>query len=98
MDSKFLKFIYEYRCFIVFYLIWLFLHFMFYLLSDDPEFYPHSAFKLKRSGFWPFNPKSDISGYNSTELFVYLSLPLIIFAIWKLVGKDIKKIIDSLKD
>ena len=84
MENKFMKFVNENKWFIVFYLLWAFIHLILYFSSDN--YY---------SGFWPFNRKSRVDAYDFLELFVYLSLPLIIFVIWKLVGKDIKKAIDE---
>ncbi len=84
MENNFKKFINENKWFIVCYLVWTFLHLIFYFSSE-----------CSRSGFWPFNRKSRIDAYDFLELFVYLGLPIIIFVIWKLVGKDIKKAIDE---
>jgi len=84
MESKFNKFINENKWFIVFYILWAFLHLIFYFNSDSDL-----------SGFWPFRRNARIDAYDFLELFVYLGLPLIIFIIWKLVGTDIKKAIDD---
>lgn len=84
MDSKFNKFINENKWFVVFYLIWAFIHLILFFSSD-----------ADRSGFWPFRTKARLDAYDFLELFVYLGLPLIVFVIWKLVGKDIKKAIDE---
>jgi hypothetical protein len=83
MENQFQKFVRTSRGFIVFYLIWLFIHLLlFFNSSSDCE------------GFWPFG-RGDLCQYNYIELFVYLGVPLIIFIIWKLIATDIKKIGDN---
>lgn len=82
MENKFMKFVNENKWFIVFFLVWLFIHLILLLSGDD------------RNGFWPFYD-GWIKYYGFVEFFVYVALPLLIFAIIKLVGKDIKKAIDE---
>ena len=91
MENKFMKFFNENKWFVVFYLIWSFIHLILYFVSDS-----------KNEGFWPFAKyswlgESIIDTYGFLELFVYLTLPLLIFIIIKFVGKDIKKAIDENK-
>jgi len=74
-----------YKWIIVFYLIWSFVHILL-LWNGFDEW-----------GFWPFPIRiwnSEFSpsiaySYGSIEFFVYLLLPLLVFVIYKLVGKDI---------
>jgi len=84
MENKFMKFVNENKWFIVFFLVWLFIHVI--LLFNGKNY--------NWGGFWPFGD-SDILSYGTLEFFVYIGLPLLIFAIIKLVGKDIKKAIDE---
>lgn len=84
MENKFMKFVNENKWFIVFYLVWLFIHIIF-VFND---------YKWKTDEFWPFGD-SRLRYYDWLEFFVYVGLPLVIFAIVKLVGKDIKKAIDE---
>lgn len=90
MENKFMKFVNENKWFVVFYLIWSFIHLILYFASDS-----------NNEGFWPFRKYrwggNIIDTYGFLELFVYLTLPLLIFIIIKLVGKDIKKAIDETK-
>lgn len=90
MENKFMKFVNENKWYVVFYLIWSFIHLILYFVSDS-----------NNAGFWPFRKYSFwgtiIDTYGILELFVYLTLPLLIFTIIKLVGKDIKKAIDKNK-
>lgn len=83
MENKFMKFVNENKWFVVVFLIWTFIHITL-LLSGDNE-----------SGFWPFNWRTEIDDYGFVEFFVYVALPLLIFMIIKLVGKDVKKAIDE---
>ena len=78
MESKFMKFVDENKWFVVFFLVWLFIHVILLLSGRDSR------------GFWPFDDEG-VSDYGFVEFFVYITLPLLIFAIVKLVGKDIKK-------
>lgn len=84
-----MKFVNENKWFVVFYLVWLFLQLTLYFVSDGK---PAWNFQI---GFWPFNRDMAIDAYDFLELFVYLSLPILVFVIIKLVGKDIKKAIDE---
>jgi hypothetical protein len=83
MENKFKQFITENKWFISFYFIWSFLHLIFYFSGDRYN-----------GDFWPFSDDG-LDDYNFIELFVYLVLPIIIFIVWKLVGKDIKKFLDE---
>lgn len=86
MENKFMKFVNENKWFIVFYILWLFIHIIF--VFNRNKYYDDQ-------GFWPFQEFGGIKAYGFLELFVYLSLPIIVFIIIKLVGKDIKKAIDE---
>jgi len=84
MESKFMKFVNENKWFIVFYLIWSFIHIILLINGSNNE------------DFWPFGFEGFESyDYGFTEFFVYESLPILILVIIKLVGKDIKKAIDK---
>jgi len=82
MESKAKTKLLENKWFVVFYLIWLFIHIILFLNgkaeNDD-------------CGFWPFDDCYRSSAYGFIEFFVYLTLPLLYFAIKKLIGDDIKK-------
>ena len=77
-----MKFVNANKWFVVFFLVWLFIHLILLLSGDN------------RSGFWPFDD-GRIRYYGYLEFFVYVGLPLLIFAIVKLVGKDIQKAIEE---
>jgi len=66
-----------------FYLIWFLLHLIFISIGDG------------RDGFWPFGWRSGLSDYGFTEFAFHLIVPIVIWALWKLIGKDIKKKIDE---
>ena len=83
MENKFMKFVNENKWFVVFFLVWTFIHIILFLSGDN------------ESGFWPFKEYVEIDDYGFVELFVYETLPILIFIIIKLVGKDIKKAIDE---
>lgn len=83
MENKFMKFVNENKWFIVFYLIWSYIHFILLFSGGGCS-----------NDFWPFSD-SDICEYNFLEFFVYMTLPILIFVVIKLVGKDIKKAIDE---
>jgi len=83
MAYKLKKFINENKWFIVCFLAGLFLNIIFLLVGDD------------QNGFWPFVDDVDIDAYGFVEFFVYVTLPILIFIIIKLVGKDIKKAFDE---
>ena len=82
MENKFMKFFNENRWFIVFFIIWLFIHIV--LLMNGSDY----------NDFWPFDG-FDTRDYGTIEFFVYVALPLLIFVVYKLVGKDIKKAMDE---
>lgn len=91
MEGKLMKFINENKWFIVFYLTWLFIHIIFLFNIMTFNNFPY---RWKHNEFWPFGDSS-LFYYDWLEFFVYVGLPLLIFAIVKLVGKDIKKAIDE---
>ncbi len=84
MENMFMKFVNENKWLVVSFLVWTFLHVIFLFNGDDS------------SGFWPFGDVG-LWDYGWLECFVYEALPLLIFVIVKLVGKDIKKKIDDIK-
>ena len=95
MENKFNQFVNNNKGFVVFYLVWLLLHIILLIAGRG------------YTGFWPitsgYNPNaigtvyddSGIVNYGITEFFFYLILPVILWALWKLVGNDIKKKIDE---
>ena len=83
MESKFMKFVNENKWFIVFFLVWFFIHMILLIKGNDGN------------DFWPFDGIKYVFDYGFLEFFVYITLPLLIFVITKLVGKDIKKAIDE---
>jgi len=83
MENKFMKFVNENKWFIVFFLIWTFIHILLLLNGSNDE------------GFWPFDGFDREHDYGFIEFFVYETLPILIFLIIKLVGTDIKKAIDK---
>ena len=86
MEDKFKQFINSNKDFVVFYLIWFLLNLIFISISDGSE-----------GGFWPFLGMfaTDIDNYGITEFIFYLIVPIVIWALWKLVGEDIKKKLDE---
>lgn len=86
MEKKIMKFVNENKWFVVFFILWTFIHIIFLFNGEkDGDNY----------GFWPFNFDSQLIAYGWLEFFVYETLPLIIFAIVKLVGNDIKNAINE---
>ena len=86
MENKFKKFVNENKWFIVPFLIWSFIHIILLLIGDY------------ENNFWPFHgiySETEIDDYGFVEFFVYMTLPVLIFIIIKLVDKDIKKAIDE---
>ena len=77
----------ENKGFVVFYLIWFFLHLIFVSVGEGDD------------GFWPFTKDHKyndfLEDYGVIEFIFYLIAPIIIWALWKLVGNDIKKAIDD---
>ena len=45
--------------------------------------------------FWPFMEDPDLREYNLFEFFVYMVIPLLIFTIKIIAGKDIKKFFEE---
>ena len=82
MENKFMKFVNDNKGFVVFYLIWFFLHLIFLLVNWHERY---------QESFWPFGKDSEFRDYDFTEFTFYIITPIIIFIIWKLIGKDIKK-------
>lgn len=87
MESNFKKFINDNKGFVVFYLIWFLVNLTFFSVGEGG------------SGFWPFSKHySDndfLDDYGKIEFIFYMIAPIVIFALWKLVGKDIKKNVDK---
>jgi len=84
MENNFMKFVHANKWFVVFYLVWVFIHLVLILNGNVYD----------KNYFWPFG-SDDLDYYGWTELFVYVGLPLLIFAIVKLVGNDLRKAIDE---
>jgi len=78
-----MKFVNGNKWFIVFFLMWFFIHMILLINGNDGN------------DFWPFYGFKYVSDYGFLEFFVYITLPLLIFVITKLVGKDIKKAIEE---
>ncbi|MCF8231717.1 MAG: hypothetical protein K9J27_05950 [Bacteroidales bacterium] len=83
MGTKFMKFVNENKWFVVFFLIWSFIHILLFINGENSD------------GFWPFDGFDRDHDYGSVEFFVYETIPLLIFVIIKLVGQDIKQKIDE---
>ena len=82
MEKIIKKYAAENKWFITFYLVWAYIHIGLWIAGGNSN------------GFWPFD------GYNShdygeVELYVYLTIPLLIIIINKFVGKDIKEKLDE---
>ena len=82
LEIKFIKFVNKSKWFVLFFLIWTFIHIV--LLKNGWDY----------NGFWPFDGIT-IKYYGFDEFFIYESLPILIFIIFKLLGKDTKKTIDE---
>jgi len=87
MENNFKKFVNDNKGFVVFYLIWFLLNLIFISVGEGD------------SGFWPFSKERRyndfLEDYGIIEFIFYLVAPIIIWALWKLVGNDIKKKIDE---
>ncbi len=87
MESNFKKFINDNKGFVVFYLIWFLVNLTFISVGEGD------------SGFWPFSKhhlgNDFLEDYGKIEFIFYMIAPIVIFALWKLVGKDIKKNVDK---
>lgn len=85
MESKFKKFVNDNKGFIVFFLIWFLIHLIFVSVGDGRrEFWPFEGYKSFRLRY-----------YGGIEFIFYLIVPIVIWGLWKLVGKDIKKKIEE---
>lgn len=84
MENKFKQFINDNKGFVVFYLIWFLLQLFFVSVGGGGE------------GFWPFTTRdyspSDrfLGDYGIIEFVFYIISPIVIWAIWKLIGNDVK--------
>jgi hypothetical protein len=86
MENKLITYILEYKWFLIFYLIWILIHMIFLLSGDGGD------------GIWPFSSNGfDLYDYGAGDFVFWLMTPLIIFAIYKLSGKDIKITIQDKK-
>lgn len=83
MESKFKMFVNDNKGFVVFYLFWFILHFIFLAVGRGGD-----------NDFWPFQ-YGGLESYGFLELAFYLIVPIVIFIIWKLIGKDVKKAMDD---
>jgi len=76
-----------FRVLLSYYIVWVFIHFVFYILSQKTS---HNS-----DIFWPF-PNDEygnyenrlIKSYDKSELFVYLLGPVVIFYVYKLLKKN----------
>lgn len=85
MESNFKKFVNDNKGFIVFFLIWFLIHLIFFAAGNGrSEFWPFEGFKSFRLRY-----------YGGKELFFYLIVPIVIWGLCKLVGKDSEKNIDE---
>jgi hypothetical protein len=86
MENKFKQFINDNKGFVVFYLIWFLLLLVFVVCGDG------------ESGIWPFgNDGFEMDDYGFDDFIFWIIAPIIIFFLWKLIGKDVKKAIDDNK-
>ncbi len=81
-----MKFVNENKWFVAFFILWTFIHIIF-LFNGEKEY--------DDRGFWPFDDAWHLVAYGWLEFFVYETLPLVVLAIVKLVGKDIINAIDE---
>ena len=81
-ENKIKSFINKNKGFVVFYLIWFFLHLIFLIVNRDTS---------STGQLWPFGKNSEFSDYGFGEFIFYMIVPVIIFIIWKLVGKEVKE-------
>jgi hypothetical protein len=82
MENKFRKFIFDNKGFVVFYLIWFFLHLILIANGEGEAGDP----------LWPFGGSEfDMDDYGVIDFLFYLAAPILIFFLWKLIGSDIKK-------
>lgn len=87
MESKFKQFINNNKGFLVFYLIWFLFHLIFISTGIDGG---------GERGLWPFGDKDyNNSHYNFKDLLFYLIVPIVIWGIWKLIGRDINNKIEK---
>ena len=88
MENKFKKFINDNKGFVVFYLVWFLLNLIFVSIGEG------------YNDFWPFEGHESyrLRNYGGIEFIFYLIVPIVIWGIWKLAGKDILKIMDKLMD
>lgn len=85
LEIKIKKFINDNKNFVVFYLIWFFFHLVFLCYDSN---------KYDKEEFWPFS-NAELRYYDLSEFVVYLIIPIVILALWKLIGNDIKNFIDD---
>ena len=86
-EKKIKLFIDENKSFIVFYLFWFILHLI--LLVTEKNGCGCGA------RIWPFGDCDCTQEYHFSDFLFYLIVPIVIWGIWKLIGKDIKKAIDE---
>lgn len=77
MTNKIDSFLKHNKWFIVFYLLWFFVHFILIMNGENNKY------------FWPFYGISEFEDYGVFEFSVYLMLPIIFYIIWELVGQDV---------
>jgi len=81
MESKFKQFINDNKGFVVFYLIWFLIHLTFILINVG---------KADKGYFWPFGD-AEFTDYDFPEFAFYIIVPIVIWGLWKLIGKDVKE-------
>ena len=81
MKKRFNNFLEENRAFVLFYLVW-------FLVQMTIMFINWGEGNVKE--FWPFE-NFDLRVYDYTEFVFYMITPVIIFFIWKLIGKGENK-------
>lgn len=82
MESNFKKFVNDNKGFVVFFLIWFLLHLTFLLINWGTG---------NTRYFWPFGSSSEFKEYDFTEFAFYIIVPIVIWGLWKLIGKDVKE-------
>lgn len=100
MEKNLKQFIDENKKFVVCFLVWFIIHLLLLVIGVGDDSIP--------DGLWPFALYCNNWGYNSfhcpytyyygiSDFIVYLTIPLVLLVIWKLVGEDIKEKISKKK-
>ena len=72
--------IYKHKKFSAFFLIWVVIHFIFFTIGQF-DFTVDDY-------FWPFTTDFGLRQYDFLEFFIYVALPLLIFALVRLLKSD----------